>query len=457
MDTSADPRRTGVWTAIDGIATSFVPLHLPEVPVGDPLSWPGYVELLREARSRTGVDESVICGRARIGDTDAVLIAFDFTFLGGSVGQTSGDRIAEAFVVGRTERRPIVSLIASGGSRMQEGMRSLHQLQRVAAEIARARCDGTPHLSVLRDPTTGGIWASLGAGADVVLAVVDAQIGFAGRRVRPTRDPDDEEYSAQGQFAAGNVDEVLPAGEVAEAVRGWLRLLPPRPPAPRSPAPPPGLISRPAGLDEHSQADDGWSAVRGARSAARPRAPSYLAVYFDSYRLINGDRCGGRGGGILCGVGQREGAPVAFAAQDGSPTTPAGYRTAARLLRLAERLGLPVLTLVDTPGAAREPEAEADGLAAAIAELFVAMSSASVPVTSLVIGEGGSGGALALAAPDNTWITPDAYFAVIAPELAGAILKRGVEETRAIADHLQLRPRDLVRLGLARGVVTHLM
>ncbi|MYW09409.1 acetyl-CoA carboxylase, partial [Streptomyces sp. SID2563] len=100
-----------------------------------------------------------------------------------------------------------------------------------------------------------------------------------------------------------------------------------------------------------------------------------------------------------------------------------------------------------------DAEAERAGAGAAIADAFAAVAAARVPVTTLVIGEGGSGGALALAAPDNTHVTPDSYFSVIAPELAAAILKRSPDRVRETADQLRLRPQDLVELGVARSVV----
>jgi acetyl-CoA carboxylase carboxyl transferase subunit beta len=156
---------------------------------------------------------------------------------------------------------------------------------------------------------------------------------------------------------------------------------------------------------------------------------------------------------MLCGFGLHEGRVIAYAAQCGTPTLPAGYRTAARLVRLAGRLGIPVLTLIDTPGAANGADAEHDGVGGAIADLFAVMATAPVPVTSLLIGEGGSGGALALAAPGNTWATSDSYFSVIAPELAAAILKRASGEIPATADQLRLRPQDLVSLGAVQGIV----
>ncbi|MEU0220495.1 carboxyl transferase domain-containing protein, partial [Streptomyces sp. NPDC006265] len=298
---------------------------------------------------------------------------------------------------------------------------------------------------VLRDPTTGGGWATLGAGADVVLALPGAQVGFAGSRVRPA-DADPAAYTAEAQVAAGAADAVVRPEELRETLGRWLRLLT-CPSA--TPAPPPEPLGESAVLPV-----TGWDAVRRARSPQRPRAGAYLDAYFTERTAISGDRCGGTDpDGMLCGFGTHEGRTVAYAAQTGTATRPAGYRAAARLIRLADRLGVPVLTLVDTPGAANDAEAERQGAGAAIADLFGAVASARTPVTTLVIGEGGSGGALALAAPGNTWATPDSYFSVIAPELAAVILKRPPREVESTADQLRIRPQDLVELGVIRGTV----
>ncbi|MGW2722024.1 carboxyl transferase domain-containing protein [Streptomyces sp. NPDC001492] len=439
-----------------------------------PLAWQGYDTSRARAVERTGETESVVCGTASVAGTEAVLIAFEFGFLGGSLGERTGDRLEAAHGHARAHRLPVVALVATGGSRMQEGMLALTQLQRVARQSALTREAGLPQIAVLRDPTTGGGWATLGAGADVILALPGAQVGFAGSRVRPP-DADPSAYTAEAQVAAGAVDAVVPPGELRETLGLWLRLLS----APqrgaglyRSAAPPPGATSHngaadairsnvapraaplPSALGTQKLPSTGWDAVQQARSPQRPRAHAYLDAYFAHRAAIHGDRSGGTDTeGILCGFGEHEGRTVAYAAQTGTPTRPAGYRTATRLVRLADRLGIPVLTLVDTPGAANDAEAERQGAGAAIAELFGAVAAARVPVTTLVIGEGGSGGALALAAAGNTWATADSYFSVIAPELAAAILKRPAEEVEATADQLRIRPQDLVRLGVIRGIV----
>ncbi|MEV5593841.1 carboxyl transferase domain-containing protein [Streptomyces sp. NPDC052496] len=460
----------------------------PTAPYDDgPLAWDGYGFARQQARERTGEDESVVSGTARVAGVPVVLVSFEFGFLGGSLGERTGDRLVAAWTRARELRLPVVTLIATGGSRMQEGMRALTQLQRVAGQSALNRAAGLPQVAVVRDPTTGGGWATLGAGADVVLALPGAQVGFAGSRVRPA-DADPYAYSAEGQLAAGQVDAVVPPDDLRAALGRWLRLLSPgddEAPSPKTapplhgetpstkttpprhgetpstrtapsrhsevpsaaPAPPPPALGT-AGLPA-----SGWEAVCSARDARRPRAEAYLDAYFDWREEISGDRCGGTDPGIRCGFGRHDGRTIAFAAQCGTAVRPAGFRTAARLIRLADRLGIPVLTLIDTPGAANDPAAERAGAGAAIADVFSALASVRTLVTSLLIGEGGSGGALALAAPDRLWATPDSYFSVIAPEAAAAILKRDADAARGTADQLRVRPQDLLDLGLIRGVV----
>ncbi|MBT2380000.1 acetyl-CoA carboxylase [Streptomyces sp. ISL-111] len=445
-----------------------------------PLGWAGYDAARERAAERTGEVESVVYGTGVVGDRECVLLSFEFGFLGGSLGQLTGDRLEAAYGLALSRRLPLLALVATGGSRMQEGMVALTQLQRVAAASTRLRAAGLPQIAVVRDPTTGGGWATVGAGADVVLALPGAQVGFAGSRVRPP-EADPYAYGAEGQFAAGQVDAVVPAGELPGTVGLWLRALgaggasragagaeareteapqggagaPQARAAARMDGPDAAPLPRAQASSASGLPTSGREAVERARSSQRPRAEAYLADYFTVRLPLHGDRCGGTDPGLLTGFGLRaDGRPVAYVAQCGTPTRPAGYRAAARTIRLADRLGVPVLTLVDTPGAANDAEAERAGAGAAIADTFAAIAAARVPVTTLVIGEGGSGGALALAAPGNTHVTADSYFSVIAPELAAAILKRPPSETGATADQLRLRPQDLVESGIARSIVT---
>ncbi|GAB2892313.1 carboxyl transferase domain-containing protein [Streptomyces mayteni] len=420
--------------------------ELPHRPTADhlaadgdgPIGWPGYGAARAAAGRRTGESEAVVCGVGRVGDTEAVLIAFEFGFLGGSIGRAAGERIAGALITARELGLPVVSLLASGGSRIQEGMFALAQLQGVATQLVRLRAAGLPHLAVLVGPVTGGGWVTLGAGADVRLALPGTQVGFAGARVRPA-DADPAAYTAEAQAALGQIDAlVAPADRGAVAAR-WLTLLT---------TPAAGPAAPPRALRATEPPESGWAAVESARHRDRPRAEAYLGAYFTERVEL-----GCPDPGLLCGFGRHRGRAVGYVAQRGTATTPAGFRAATRLFRLADRLSVPVLTLVDTPGAANGAEAERDGVGAAIAESILAVAAATIPVTSLIIGEGGSGGAVALTAPGRTWVTPDSYYSVVAPEAALGLLRRGPELIRATADELRLRPSDLVELGVARGIV----
>lgn len=450
--------------AVALLTDSFAPdTTAPPVQAPDgPLAWAGYDASRARAAERTGEDESVVYGTATVAGRPCVLVVFEFGFLGGSLGRAAGDRLVAAYATAAERRLPLVSLVATGGSRMQEGMIALAQLQRVAAAAVALRAAGVAHVTVLRDPSTGGGWATVGAGADVVLALPSAQVAFAGSRVRPP-DADPSAYTAEDQHAHGHVDALVPPERLRETVGRWLRLLGPggaavagaagegtagdRAARDTVPAPPPGALGP---LDLPAT---GWDAVRRARAAGRARAGAYLDAYFTERAAIRGDRAGGVDPGVECGFGVHEGRVVAYAAQDGGATRPAGFRTVARLVRLAGRLGVPVLTLIDTPGAANDAAAERAGAGPAIAEAFTAIAEAPVPVTSLLVGEGGSGGALALAAPGNTWAAPGGYFSVIAPELAAQILKRTPDQVPRTAEQLRLRPQDLVELGVVRGIV----
>ena len=433
--------------AVEAVVSEFEEFG-EEISSEDPLGWPGYGDQIAHAQEKSGEREAVITGEALVGEAPVVVIAFDFRFLGGSVGEATGRKIVEAFERAREDRRSVVSLVVTGGARMQEGMRSLVQLQRIADACMAARAEGIPHVSVIRNPTTGGVWASLAASADYIIGLRGAAVSFAGSRVREAEEPD-EAFSTAGKLEGGFIDLEVEAEELAGTLESVVGLL--------SPDGAGQLESPevPQALGYARLPREAWAAVMRARRPQRPKAEAYLDDYFD-YRVgISGDRAGGVDAGMLCGFGHRDGKTIAYAAQNGAANTAAGFRTARRLMDLAERFQKPVLTIIDTPGAGSGAGDEREGVGTAMAGLFCAVADLSVPITSLVVGEGGSGGALALAAPDNLWITPDAYFAVIAPESAAAIIEKDRSKARKISEHMKLTPQDLVELGVARGIAPH--
>lgn len=430
---------------LDDLASGYIE-YGQQIRSRDPINWPGYGQRLTDARNASGMSESVICALATIAGQRAVILVFDFRFLGGSVGEATGRKITAAVQLAIQENVPFVSVTSSGGARMQEGMASLTQMQHIAAVLARARAAGIPHIAVTRHPTTGAAWASLAASADLIIAEEGAMVSFAGSRVRA--EPHGMGFGSEDRHAQGFVDYVLSSQNVRLLLERAVIMLGPRTRGFRA-AP----LPLPTGKVPIELRRSAWDTVRAARDPQRPRAIAYLTRYFSDLLPINGDRAGGRDPGMLCGFGRRGDITVAYVAQTGTPNTAAGFRTASRLLRMAARLQLPVITLIDTPGPANGSDAERAGVGTAIAELLQDIATLKVPLTSLLVGEGGSGGAIAIAAPANLWVTPLSFFSVIAPEAAAMILKQPISAVERIAEDLRLKPEDLVKLGIARGIV----
>ncbi len=150
---------------------------------GNPLGFEGYGEKLREARKKTGLNDAVVSGLARIGGHQVALAAMDFRFIGGSMGRVVGEKITRTVELAYDEELPLVIVSASGGARMYEGIYSLMQMAKTSVALSRYMTGSSPYVSVLTDPTFGGVTASFATAADVVIAEPKARIGFAGARV----------------------------------------------------------------------------------------------------------------------------------------------------------------------------------------------------------------------------------------------------------------------------------
>ena len=412
----------------------------------DPLSFQGYRDSLEAARSSSGSDESVHAGRATIGDHEVEVAAFDFSFLGGSMGEVAGERVARAMERAAERNTPFILRAATGGARMQEGMRSLIQMPKLVAArktLAEAR---VPYIAVLGDPTTGGVLASVGALADVTIAEHGATIGFAGPRVVAAftgTEPSMASHTSASALANGMVDMIVETEGVRGAIAALLDVL-----APDSPM----VGAAPAATTASSV--DAWDAVEAARAASRPTGPGLVHEMSDAYVEIHGDRAGTDDRALFAALARVHGRRVVLLALDRSVAPgPGAFRKARRCVRIADRLRLPLVTLVDTPGADPSETSEAGGIAWEIAGLFDDMLTADVPVVSIVTGEGGSGGALAFAIADVLLAFEDAIFSVIGPEAAAAILWRDKERAPDAARALKLGAADLVDLGIADGML----
>lgn len=450
---------------------------------GDPLTFPGYGERLAELDG-----ESVRTGLVDTGIRAFVLIEGDFAVIGGSMGLVHGEKVVRALDRAVDRRLPVVVVTRSGGARMQEGMVSLIQMGRTAAAIRRHSRAGLLSISVHRSPTTGGVFASYGSLTDLRVVEAGATIGFAGPRVVEQTaggSVEGRSHSAETAYTAGLVDAVVVEDDLVSWVETALGFT--DTPLPASDGADTGPTSvrqqRGDGASGHrtdlgaqiaidgeadpdpgdgEKPDDGaaaignpaWAAVLAARSPERPSGIQIAAALVASWTELRGGvdstlRCG------LARIGDHRVVVVATDrhADSGQPG-PIGFRKAQRAVALAGRLGLPIVSLVDTPGADPRPDAENDGIAAEIAATFAAYAEAPVPTVAVCVGEGGSGGALALAVADRFFVQQTAIFSVIGPEGAAAILERDATRAPEVAPRLRLRSSDLMDLGIVDAVVS---
>ncbi|MBB2910425.1 acetyl-CoA carboxylase carboxyl transferase subunit beta [Streptosporangium becharense] len=459
----------GPLTAPQRIAHLLDPGSVRELPAvaddHDPLAFHDtvpYAERLDRARRATGLAEAVVCVRGTVAGHPVVAAVMDFRFLGGSLGSAVGELITRAAETALQERTPLLLVTASGGARMQEGALSLMQMAKTSQALGLLDEAGVLTISLVTDPTYGGVAASFATLCDVVVAEPGARLGFAGPRVveQTLRSPLPPGFqSAEFLLEHGLIDLVRPRAELRPTLGRLLAA------GGRAGGPPPpgdgGLVRDPGLLPDM----DPWTQVRRARDLRRPTTLDYARRVLRDFEELHGDRIGGDCPAIVGGVGRLRGRPVMLIGHqkghDGAElnarnfgmASPHGYRKAARLMRLAAKLGLPVVTLVDTPGAHPGLEAERHGQAMAIAANLRLMASLPVPVLTLIIGEGGSGGALALGVADEVLICADAVYSVISPEGCASILWRDAADAPRAAAALRLHSRELLRLGVVDAVL----
>ena len=420
-----------------------------------------YSARLEEAREKTGLDDAVIIGTGRVNGHECVIAILEFEFMGGSMGTVVGEKVALAIELAIDRKLPFISVSASGGARMQEGMLSLVQMAKTSAAATRLAQAGLPFISVLTNPTTGGVYASYASRGDIILAEPGALIGFAGPRVIEQltgRSKPKDAQTAEYLLANGQIDGVVDRARLRNVLATLLQLLSSSRPAPARPE---GDLYRP----ETRPPSSAWEAVELARHPDRPTSRDYIRVMLPQFVELHGDRRSQDDPAVICGIGDLGGLTVMLIAQErgrgeeeherrhGGRMSAEGYQKAARAMRLAGAWGLPVLTLIDTPGAALDFDSEARGLAPSIAQCLSTMSILPVPIVAVVIGEGGSGGALALGVADRILMQEDSIYSVIAPEGAAAILYHDAHRARDLADALKLTAADCKMLGVVDTLV----
>ena len=429
----------------------------------NPLEFKGYEEKVKSLKEKTGLSEAVVTGKASIEGNPAVIAVCDGRFLMASMGQVVGEKITRAVERATKEQLPVIIFACSGGARMQEGIVSLMQMAKTAAALKRHSDAGLLYVSVLTDPTTGGVTASFAMLGDVILAEPKALIGFAGPRViEQTIGEKLPKGFQRSEFLLehGFIDRIVERKETRTVLGNILQM--------HHTAQNP-VIQKPVQTVEKEQQSvqekDAWERVTISRKNDRPVGQDYIRTLFSDFLEFHGDRCYGDDPAIIGGIARFAGIPVTVIAQVKGKSTkenvahhfgmpsPEGYRKALRLMKQAEKFKRPILLFVDTPGAFCGIEAEERGQGEAIARNLFEMSSMKVPILSVVIGEGGSGGALALAVADEVWMLENAIYSVLSPEGFASILWKDSKRASEAAAVMKLTAADLKKLGVIEAVI----
>lgn len=431
----------------------------------NPLGYKGYEEKIDSLQEKTGLNEAIVIGKARIHGEETVLGVCDGRFLMASMGHIVGEKITRAVERATKERLPVILFACSGGARMQEGMVSLMQMSKTAAALRRHSEEGNLYISVLTDPTTGGVTASFAMLGDIILAEPNALIGFAGPRViEQTIGQKLPKGFQRSEFLLehGFIDGIAERGEMKELLGKLLRL------HKACPKETEGIIAMPE--EEkitvlRSGKKTPWDKVLASRAKDRPSGSVYIRSLFNDFVEMHGDRYFGDDKAILAGIASFEGRPVTVIAQEKGNSTkeniahnfgmasPEGYRKALRMMKQAEKFGRPVICFVDTPGAFCGIEAEERGQGEAIARNLFEMAGLRVPVLTIVTGEGGSGGALALASGDEVWMLENAVYSILSPEGFAAILWKDSKRAKEAAKVMKLTAEDLKEMGMIEQII----
>lgn len=422
-------------------------------PIDEPDPSTPYGTDLLKARAKSGRDESIVTGIGRIRGRSVAVIVSEFAFLAGSIGQSAADRIVQSVERATKEGLPLLAGPASGGTRMQEGTLAFLSMVRITAAVRAHRQAGLPYLVYLRHPTTGGVMASWGSLGHVTVAEPGALLGFLGPRVYEalygTAFPADIQ-TAENLFDKGLIDAIVPPEQLGEIVDRALNMLVKK--ATHG-------VARPATLDVTTTDAEAWTSVEISRNPRRPDLRQLLAWGATDVLPLNGTGQGEKDPGLLLAIAQfGEQSCIVLGHNRRRPSRhnamgPASLREARRGMRLAEELGLPLLTVIDTAGASLSKEAEEGGLAGEIARSLHDLIGLRAPSVSVLLGQGAGGGALALLPADRTIAAQHAWLSPLPPEGASAIVHRSVEFAPAMSAAQGINVAGLCADGLVDHVV----
>ena len=443
-----------------------------ELTTGNPLNFPEYEDKVAQTQEKTGLKEGVTIGKCTIYGEQTVLGVIDARFMMGSMGHVVGERITMAMERATEEKLPVILFCCSGGARMQEGIISLMQMAKTSGAVKRHSDAGLLYVPVLTDPTTGGVTASFAMLGDIILAEPKALIGFAGPRVieQTIGQKLPEGFQrAEFQLEHGFVDAIVERENLKRTLFQILKAHRPNtgfanfdPLREDDSYEPTELMKERAAKAELL---DAWDKVTAARQMNRLASVDYMDAIFDDFMELHGDRYFRDDPAIVGGIAYLDGQPVTVigvhkgkdlkdcAARNYGMPSPEGYRKAIRLMKQAEKFGRPIITFVNTSGAYPGKEAEENGQGEAIARNLYEMSAIQVPILCLMIGEGGSGGALALAVGNEVWMMENATYSILSPEGFASILWKDGKRAKEAAGVMKITAQDLKELHVIEDII----
>ncbi len=455
---------------------SFVEMF-EDIEVANPIDFPDYEKKVKENQKKSGYKDAVCVGRCAINGMETYLCIMNADFMMASMGTIVGEKITRVFERATTEKVPVIIYTASGGARMQEGIFSLMQMAKVSAAVARHSAAGQLYVTVLTHPTTGGVTASFAMEGDIILAEPKALIGFAGPRVieQTIRQKLPEGFqTSEFLLEKGFVDAIVERQDQKQVLTDILR-------AHKSESDfknfyPIKMLNLVGYKLRNAGKKDGevkksnnlisiWEKVMMARAQERPTGIDYINLMFNNFMEFHGDRYFGDDSAIVGGIAFFDGKPVTVIAEQKGRNTqenvmrnfgmpnPEGYRKALRLMKQAEKFNRPVICFIDTPGAYPGMGAEERGQGEAIARNLMEMSMLKTPVISFVIGEGGSGGALALGVADKVYMMENSIYSILSPEGFASILWKDSSRAKEAAGIMRITADDLLEFGVIDDIV----
>ena len=432
--------------------------------LSNPLNDETYEQKLRDVSVKHKLDDAIITGEMNVDELHIAIGVMDTRFMMASMGYVVGEKVTRLFERATKKKLPVILFCCSGGARMQEGIISLMQMEKTAAAVRRHSQAGLLYISVLTNPTLGGVTASFATLADVILAEKGATIGFAGARVIAQNTGEKLPLgfqTAEFQKEKGFIDIVLERQQIKDYLVYLLWL--------HSGKTKKKVANYKYKIAEHTMNDkikSTWEKVRFVRSKERPTSLDYISKLFANFVELSGDRTIGDDSAIVAGLAEFNGYPITIIGQQKGKRTiqeaisrnwgmssPAGYRKALRLIKQAEKFHRPVVCLIDTIGAACNKEAEEYGQGWIIASLLEELSTIKTPIVSIIVSEGNSGGALALAVGNEVWMLENAVYSILTPEGYASIVWKDNLRAPEAAGLMKIEAEDLLNLGVIDKII----